>query len=89
MIIFFFHFRTKTNYIVHKATCYIIVLTLLMSDRYEMDIQNLIEEVGIPKKDLFRIINSIAVRPKARTSIVCIRLPSQLRTTSFHRRRTL
>lgn len=62
-----------------------------MSDRYEMDIQNIIEEVGIPRKNLFRIINSIAVRPKAQTSIVCIRLPSQLRTssTSFQRRRTL
>lgn len=62
-----------------------------MSDRYEMDIQNIIEEVGIPKKDLFKIINSIAVRPKAKTSIVSIKLPSQLRTVSsaFRRRRTL
>lgn len=91
MIHFSFHFRTKTNYVVHKTTSYIIVLSLLMSDRYEMDIQNIIEEVGIPKKDLFKIINSIAVRPKAKTSVVSIRLPSQLRpfSTSFQRRRTL
>lgn len=56
-----------------------------------MDIQNIVEEIGIAKTNLFKIINSIAVRPKAKSSIVSIRLPSQLRTlsTTFRRRRTL
>lgn len=81
----------KTNYVVHKMTCYIIVLSLLITERYEMDIQHIIEEIGISKTNLFKIMNSIAVRPKAKTSIVNIRLPSALKTfkTNFRRRRTL
>lgn len=83
--------RTKTNYVIHKATCYIIVLSLLVSDRYEMDIQHITEEIGVAKTNLFKIINSIAVRPKAKSNIVSIRLPSQLKSfiTNVRRRRTL
>lgn len=76
---------------VHKATCYIIVLSLLISDRFEMDIQHIVEEIGISKTNLLKMMSNIAVRPKAKSSIVSIRLPSQLKTftTSFRRRRTL
>ncbi|XP_055308619.1 uncharacterized protein LOC129572634 isoform X2 [Sitodiplosis mosellana] len=82
---------TKTNYVVHKTCCYIIVLSLLVSDRYEMDIQNIVEETGISKTNLFKMMNSIAVRPKAKSSIISIRMPSQLKSfaTNFRRRRTL
>lgn len=85
------HCSTKTNYVIHKATCYIIVLSLLITDRYEMDIQSIVEEIGISKTNLFKIINSVAVRPKARSSVVSIRLPAQLKsfTQTFHRRRTV
>lgn len=81
----------KTNYVVHKLTCYIIVLSLLITERYEMDIQHITEEIGISKSNLFKIINNIAVRPKAKTNIVSIRLPSALKkfSTGFRRRRTL
>lgn len=92
MRLFFLYIsRTKTNYVIHKATCYIIVLSLLISERYEMDIQNIVEEIGISKTNLFRIIGSIAVRPKAKSSVVNIRLPGQLKSFSqpFNRRRTL
>lgn len=56
-----------------------------------MDIQNIVEEIGISKTNLFRIIGSIAVRPKAKSSVVNIRLPAQLKSFSqpFNRRRTL
>lgn len=76
---------------VHKATCYIIVLSLLISERFEMDIQHIVEEIGVSKTNLFKIMSSIAVRPKAKSNIVSVRLPSQLKTfaTSFRRRRTL
>lgn len=76
---------------IHKATCYTIVLLLLLSERYEMDIQNLVEEIGIAKTNLMKMISSIAVRPKAKSTVVGIRLPSQLKsfTTNFRRRRTL
>lgn len=83
--------RTKTNYVVHKATYYIIVLSLLVSERYEMDIQHIVEEIGIPKTTLYKMINSIAVRPKAKSNIISIRLPEQLRSlvSTFRKRRTL
>lgn len=76
---------------VHKATCHIIVLSLLISERFEMDIQHIVEEIGVSKTNLFKIMSSIAVRPKAKSNIVSVRLPSQLKTfaTSFRRRRTL
>lgn len=56
-----------------------------------MDIQHIIEEIGVAKTNLFKIINSIAVRPKAKSNIVSIRLPSQLKAfvTNIRRRRTL
>lgn len=56
-----------------------------------MDIQSVIEEIGIAKTNLLKMMNSIAVRPKAKSNIVSIRLPSQLKTfgTNFRRRRTL
>lgn len=74
----------------HKATCYIIVLSLLISDRYEMDIQDIVEEIGISKTNIIKIINNIAVRPKAKSGIIGIRLPSQLKALStFRKRRTL
>lgn len=67
-----------------------VVLTLLVSDRMEMDIQHIVEQVGISKTNLLQIINSIAVRPKAQSNIIGIRLPRQLKSmkTNFHRRRT-
>lgn len=56
-----------------------------------MDIQHIVEEIGVSKTNLFKIMSSIAVRPKAKSNIVSVRLPSQLKTfaTSFRRRRTL
>lgn len=91
-IVFFFLFsRTKTNYVVHKVTCYIIVLSLLVSDRFELDIQHIVEEIGIAKTNILKMINNVAVRPKSKTNVLTIRLPSQLKTvsSSFRKRRTL
>ncbi|XP_031637778.1 uncharacterized protein LOC116350183 isoform X3 [Contarinia nasturtii] len=79
---------TKTNYVIHKTTLYIIVLSLLISERLEIDIQHIIEEIGVSKTSLLKILSSTAVRPKAKSNIICIRLPSQLKafSTNFRRR---
>lgn len=56
-----------------------------------MDIQNIVEEIGISKTTVFKIINNIAVRPKAKSNLISIRVPSQLKvfSTNFRKRRTL
>lgn len=75
----------------HKTTCYIIVLALLVSERYEIDIQDIVEEIGVSKTAINKLLVSIAVRPKSKTNIISIRLPSQLRVfgSTFRKRRTL
>lgn len=85
------YFRTKTNYVVHKATCYIIVLSLLVCERYEMDINDIVEEIGVSKTAINKLLASVAVRPKSKTNIISIRLPTQLKAfgTTFRKRRTL
>lgn len=89
--IVFFFFSTKTNYVVHKSVCYIIVLALLLSERFEIDIQEIVEEIGVSKTAIIKLLAGIAVRPKAKSNIICIRIPSQLKVfgSNFRKRRTL
>lgn len=70
----------KTNYIQHKTICYVVILSLLVSDKFEIDTAPLVEATHTAKSQLFTLTTMVAVRRKPRTDMLVLKLPSQLRT---------
>lgn len=83
----------KTNYIQHKIICYVVILSLLASDKFELETAPMVEAINTSKSQLFTMTSMSAVRRKPRTDMLMLKLPSQLRTvtrTQFKKsRRTL
>lgn len=71
--------------------CYIVVLSLLLADKYEMELGTILEATASSKTKLLQILNVLPVRQKGSTSLITLKLPSQMRaanTTFVRKRRT-
>lgn len=73
-------FSIKTNYIQHKVICYVVILSLIASDKFEIDASHLVDAINTSKTQLFLLTSIVAVRRKAKTDMLTLKLPSQLRT---------
>lgn len=69
----------KSNYIQHKAICYVVILSLIASENFELDTVHLVEAVHIPKTQLYTLLAMVPVRRKPKVDTLVLKLPSQLR----------
>lgn len=79
----------KTDYIIHKILCNIIVLSILASDDYQIPISNLVEETHTSKTKLTQLITVLPIRLSVGTNVLTLKLPSQIKAIKpfFSRRR--
>lgn len=68
--------RTSTSS--EKALCYFIVLALLISDNYEVDINQLIEHLSMPRPKIVKFAQLCNAKVRGKTDHLCLCLPSNV-----------
>lgn len=67
---------------VHKVTSYVLVLSLLCSDKNEIDIGHIIDAVKTSRTALTKMYSVVAVRLRTGTTMLVFKLPSTIRAKS-------
>ncbi|SPP88023.1 uncharacterized protein LOC117589710 [Drosophila guanche] len=82
---------TRTNYSTEKALTHFIVLALLISDKHEVDVNVLSRTLRTTKERIKSYAHIVNARPKARSDVLTLRLPSTVpalaKARSFQRRK--
>ncbi|XP_022211547.2 uncharacterized protein LOC111066906 [Drosophila obscura] len=77
---------TRTNYSTEKALTHFIVLALLISDKYEVDVNVLSRTLRTTKERIKSYAHIVNARPKARLDVLSLRLPSTVPALTTSRR---
>ncbi|XP_002137217.2 uncharacterized protein Polr1E [Drosophila pseudoobscura] len=67
---------TRTNYSTEKALTHFIVLALLISDKHEVDVNVLSRTLRTTKERIKSYAHIVNARPKSRSDVLSLRLPS-------------
>lgn len=68
----------RTSSSSEKALCYFIVLALLISDNYEVDITKLIEHLSTPRPKIVKYAHLCNAKVRVKTDVLCLCLPSNI-----------
>ncbi|BFF90613.1 uncharacterized protein DMAD_09107 [Drosophila madeirensis] len=77
---------TRTNYSTEKALTHFIVLALLISDKHEVDVNVLSRTLRTTKERIKSYAHVVNARPKARSDVLTLRLPSTVPALAKSRR---
>lgn len=75
-------FSAKTDYIIHKVIAFALILSLLIVDKYELNVAQLIEAMNLSKSKLLLMASVLPVRSVQSGQFVALKLPSKLRQVS-------
>ncbi|XP_017067236.2 uncharacterized protein LOC108105267 [Drosophila eugracilis] len=77
---------TRTNFSSEKALTHFIVMALLISEKYEVDINVLSRALGTSKDRIKKYAHIVNALPKSRSDILSLRLPSKVPALKTARR---
>ncbi|XP_034665084.1 uncharacterized protein LOC117899284 [Drosophila subobscura] len=77
---------TRTNYSTEKALTHFIVLALLINDKHEVDVNVLSRTLRTTKERIKSYAHIVNARPKARSDVLTLRLPSTVPALAKSRR---
>ncbi|EDW23918.1 GL23660 [Drosophila persimilis] len=77
---------TRTNYSTEKALTHFIVLALLISDKHEVDVNVLSRTLRTTKERIKSYAHIVNARPKSRSDVLSLRLPSTVPALAKSRR---
>lgn len=88
LLIFFYFYRTKTNYTLNKAISYILILSLFIAEKCTLNFDRLIQATNESRSRILNLTYALPIRHKRETNEICLKLPSQiLEKKAFIRRR--
>ncbi|XP_017113630.1 uncharacterized protein LOC108136779 [Drosophila elegans] len=77
---------TRTNFSTEKALTHFIVMSLLISEKYEVDINVLSRALATSKDKIKQYAHIVNALPKSRSDILSLRLPSKVPALKLARR---
>ncbi|XP_016970914.1 uncharacterized protein LOC108038593 [Drosophila rhopaloa] len=77
---------TRTNFSTEKALTHFIVMSLLISEKYEVDINVLSRVLATSKDKIKQYAHIVNALPKSRSDILSLRLPSKVPALKLARR---